>query len=59
MPFALPSAPVLFYDWCLSQRTEEPVNGCWMVDSVMPDMELPGTRDSLRVHYKFTTRDYY
>jgi len=42
MPFALPSAPVLFYDWCLSQRTEEPVNGCWMVDSVMPDMELPG-----------------
>ena len=42
MPFALPTAPVLFYDWCLSQQTEEPVNGCWMVDSVMPDMELPG-----------------
>ena len=42
MPFALPSAPILFYDWCLSQQTEEAVRGCWMVDSVMPDMAPPG-----------------
>ena len=35
-PFAI-ADPILFYDWNLSLQDDEPVQGCWMVDSVMPD----------------------
>ena len=35
-PFAVP-APVVDYDWGLSLQEGGDDDGCWMVDSVMPD----------------------
>lgn len=35
-PFAV-ATPVLDYDWMLSRQREGPMQGCWAVDSVLPD----------------------
>ena len=35
------ASPILYYNWMVSKQAEDPVEGFWMVDSVMPEMAEP------------------
>ena len=46
-PFAV-MTPVLDYDWVLSKQHGDEVEGCWMVDGVVPDAAPKDAWDSAR-----------